>query len=1029
MSIAVELVIFTKANGPLTKRITLNPDGTLHSDGSSCVMASGEARRVLLDGVSDLALLIDQVRSDQALGLGRLAPSLPDHVSVVAKRHLGTRPAQIARTRTYLVYADGQPAAMLFDHDAKSMPQAVRETVREAGGFLAALALVVPGLRDGIGLVSRLSTSAGLSRSDTDERFDDSGGRHVYVIVLDGVDIERALRALHDRCWLEDLAWLEVGRAGQLLDRSIIDRMVYGPERFSFEGPPQLEAPLIQDLNARRPRVHEGGPLDTRAAIPSLNPIEQERLKQLKAAAAAALKPAQAKAHAEFLTEQTKRLAALGVPPEQAKTAVERLTAGVLLPAMDLPFDDPQLAGKTVGDVLADPDAYIGETLADPVEGVAYGTGKAMVLARADGTLIIHSYAHGRTIYRLRYDADALRDVLARCADNDVIPMFVRLARRSADLTELDHTRIREEIIERLSIGARDYNRQEKHARAAEAREDRERERERRDAERAAKGDLRPRLPAPAGNAPQLDVMATLDAVLASSDAVEPPMRDGMGWLVAAYTRRPVGLHALGQADADAPEQVLLVRLDNHEVLRAVEQHIDFHDPFGISVRLRAVFVREYRRQRLGSPLPAVGSVATMPIVMEDGAVLSGHQLDRERGVLFRVPASLDSVLPKPSECDSKAVAVATAFLVNEWLVDVQAGYATRLKLIAMACTLIERHVLKVRPGFMVTSSQRGDGKTTAVNMVSLATVGAEAPGATWANDEDERRKALLAYLSQGIPLLPYDNLRLGASIDCPHIARVLTSGTYADRVLGETETREVDTTTVISWTGNNVACIGDLASRVLRLPFTSTRVDPENRSLTHSDPLGWTRAHRAQILRAFYTVILGNPRLHGATIGDAPTRFKDWWRIVGVAIEWAAHCHIGHPELWRDDCQPCVIAFEAEFASNEADNEQTTALAIVLDLLRRQWPDTFTAAEVIKYAFNTYGDIQAADFARDFFPALDTATHRAPLQHWTAMLLGLRLKKLVGTPVMLNGATMALCSFPDDGRRGAHWAVREIVP
>ena len=38
-----------------------------------------------------------------------------------------------------------------------------------------------------------------------------------------------------------------------------------------------------------------------------------------------------------------------------------------------LPFDDPMLAGRTVGDVLADPERFEGETLADPLEGVAYG--------------------------------------------------------------------------------------------------------------------------------------------------------------------------------------------------------------------------------------------------------------------------------------------------------------------------------------------------------------------------------------------------------------------------------------------------------------------------------------------------------------------------------------------------------------------------------------------------------------------------------------------------------------------------------
>ena len=74
--------------------------------------------------------------------------------------------------------------------------------------------------------MSRASTSAGLFRTDTGEQFAGSGGAHHYVLVKDGGDIERFLRDLHDRCWLHGLGWHLIGRAGQLLDRSLVDRMV-----------------------------------------------------------------------------------------------------------------------------------------------------------------------------------------------------------------------------------------------------------------------------------------------------------------------------------------------------------------------------------------------------------------------------------------------------------------------------------------------------------------------------------------------------------------------------------------------------------------------------------------------------------------------------------------------------------------------------------------------------------------------------------------------------------------------------------
>ena len=67
------------------------------------------------------------------------------------------------------------------------------------------------------------------------------------------------------------------------------------------------------------------------------------------------------------------------------------------------------VAGCTVADVLADPQRFEGETLADPLEGVGYGPSKASIMRRADGTPWIYTFAHGRTVYELRHNAPASR--------------------------------------------------------------------------------------------------------------------------------------------------------------------------------------------------------------------------------------------------------------------------------------------------------------------------------------------------------------------------------------------------------------------------------------------------------------------------------------------------------------------------------------------------------------------------------------------------------------------------------------------
>ena len=73
--------------------------------------------------------------------------------------------------------------------------------------------------------------------------------------------------------------WMMTGAAGQLLERSIVDRMVGAPERLVFEGAPIVDLPLAQDAASRLPQAKDGPPLDTIASCPPLTILEQSRMK------------------------------------------------------------------------------------------------------------------------------------------------------------------------------------------------------------------------------------------------------------------------------------------------------------------------------------------------------------------------------------------------------------------------------------------------------------------------------------------------------------------------------------------------------------------------------------------------------------------------------------------------------------------------------------------------------------------------------------------------------------------------------
>jgi hypothetical protein len=128
--------------------------------------------------------------------------------------------------------------------------------------------------------VTRSSTSAGIHRTETGEKLPGSDGLHVFVPVKDGTDAIRFLKALNACCWLAGFGWLMVSAGGQLLERSIADRMVGTPERLVFEDAPVLEPPLAQDQQSRLPIVTEGMVLDTIASCPPLNIVEQAKLRE-----------------------------------------------------------------------------------------------------------------------------------------------------------------------------------------------------------------------------------------------------------------------------------------------------------------------------------------------------------------------------------------------------------------------------------------------------------------------------------------------------------------------------------------------------------------------------------------------------------------------------------------------------------------------------------------------------------------------------------------------------------------------------
>ena len=121
----ITLIKKSGVNAVMSKRIFLDQEGHVSSDGSQCKMAEGTATRAVVETAGEFAKLIASCGSDQAFALDKLRDdvAVPAKITTVAK--LKDSPGAIARTREYIDYRGGGPAWALIDFDTKGMPPEV----------------------------------------------------------------------------------------------------------------------------------------------------------------------------------------------------------------------------------------------------------------------------------------------------------------------------------------------------------------------------------------------------------------------------------------------------------------------------------------------------------------------------------------------------------------------------------------------------------------------------------------------------------------------------------------------------------------------------------------------------------------------------------------------------------------------------------------------------------------------------------------------------------------------------------------
>ena len=550
----MELTLFMKENGPLSKSIGLDPQtGEPVSDSSECYLSSGYAARLPLANVHELAHVLANCPSEAALALGSLVSTVvpaPGQrvVGVVTARRLaklqaGVATSVIARTLDFLEFRPGD--ARLHADRPRFQGHAAGSRRPHRGGRRRLASHHGRHSGTGEGWARHPPVDIRRPVRQHHRAYVPRFGRHAQLSPRHRCRRHPARPAERLRPPVAGRARLgarQQGRHGAAADAH--RRTVGSPERLVFEGAPVLVPPLVQDAAARMPQVVEGPAIDTRLVLPPLTESERQTVniaqaeaRQAVATEAAAKRYAADKRLAEALA------AATGMPLANAIERVGRRHRGELMPEAELVFDDPAIGTITVAAVMAEPASFVGETLADPLEGLEYGRCKAKVMRGHAGEIIIHSFVHGGSTWRLFHDEKSLAAFVSELPPERFLTGFAD-AMQDLMADEAAAERLRQMAVERTGGKARPVNNALKKAAAA-------RQAAKAAAARAA-GEAetdRAIMPAPFPDAERRKTVLPIDRVLGKDRSARRILRGRNGRLVTV--RKESQMPHYGLADED----------------------------------------------------------------------------------------------------------------------------------------------------------------------------------------------------------------------------------------------------------------------------------------------------------------------------------------------------------------------------------------------------------------------------------------------------------------------------------------------
>jgi hypothetical protein len=280
-----------------------------------------------------------------------------------------------------------------------------------------------------------------------------------------------------------------------------------------------------------------------------------------------------------------------------------------------------------------------------------------------------------------------------------------------------------------------------------------------------------------------------------------------------------------------------------------------------------------------------VDAVVEVPTFRMDGTVIDREGYDSSTR-LYYVPGPGLKNIRVPLFPTDKEIRAAVK-LLKEGLIDFPfVDEASRTNVIAALVTLFVRAMIRgCVPALVLDATTQGTGKTLIAKIYALILTGKPAILHAAPKEPDEWRKKLTAILRYGPSLVTFDNVVHPLNSDA--LSCALTSGVYADRILGFSENIEMEMRCLMVFTGNNVKAVGDMERRVFWSRQDPEVPDPENRSnFQHPDLENWVLANRTSLIEAILTLIRAWFAARQPKADLHRGSFDDWAQMIGGILE-----------------------------------------------------------------------------------------------------------------------------------------------